>query len=119
MVERNVEEASLPVARLDIVPRLGDDSVCAVVQGERLAQDERAAHALEPFAVALSAHPLHLVTPRRLQIMQMKVPQSSHGYPSDARSSFPQERQVIESLSCSSLMDSGGSGMVYRTWAGR
>lgn len=29
--------------------------------------------------------------------MQMNVPQSAHGYPSDARSSLPQARQAIAS----------------------
>jgi hypothetical protein len=36
----------------------------------------------------------------------MNVPQSTHGYPSDARSSFPQERQII--ASCSSSFVIGG-----------
>jgi cysteine sulfinate desulfinase/cysteine desulfurase-like protein len=31
------------------------------------------------------------------QTTQMKVPQSAHGYPSDARSSLPQARQTIAS----------------------
>jgi hypothetical protein len=44
-------------------------------------------------------HVLHSVTPRKLQMMQTKVPQSAHGYPSDARSSFPQERHIITSFS--------------------
>jgi hypothetical protein len=44
-------------------------------------------------------HVLHKVTPRKLQMMQTKVPQSAHGYPSDARSSFPQERHIITSFS--------------------
>jgi hypothetical protein len=34
-----------------------------------------------------------------LQIMQMKVPQSAQGYPSEARSSFPHARQIIASRS--------------------
>jgi hypothetical protein len=42
---------------------------------------------------------LHSVIPRKLQMMQTKVPQSVQGYPSDARSSFPQERHIIESFS--------------------
>jgi len=42
---------------------------------------------------------LHNVTPRKLQMTQMNVPQLSHGYPSDARSSFPQARQIIRSVS--------------------
>jgi hypothetical protein len=42
---------------------------------------------------------LHRVIPRKLQMMQTKVPQSVQGYPSDARSSFPQERHIIESFS--------------------
>jgi hypothetical protein len=42
---------------------------------------------------------LHSVIPRKLQMMQTKVPQSVQGYPSDARSSFPQERHTIESFS--------------------
>jgi hypothetical protein len=41
----------------------------------------------------------HSVIPRKLQMMQTKVPQSAQGYPSDARSSFPQERHIIESFS--------------------
>jgi len=32
-------------------------------------------------------------------MMQMKVPQFEHGYPSDARSSLWQERQIIASRS--------------------
>jgi len=34
-----------------------------------------------------------------LQITQMKVPQSTQGYPSDARSSLPHARQIIASCS--------------------
>jgi hypothetical protein len=33
----------------------------------------------------------------------MNVPQSAHGYPSEARSSFPQARHVIASRSLSSV----------------
>jgi hypothetical protein len=47
----------------------------------------------------LATQLLHSVIPRKLQMMQTKVPQSVHGYPSDARSSFPQERHIIESFS--------------------
>jgi len=46
-----------------------------------------------------ATHFLHSVIPRKLQMMQTNVPQSAHGYPSDARSSFPQERHIIRSLS--------------------
>lgn len=35
-------------------------------------------------------------------MMQMNVPQSTQGYPSEARSSFPQARQTIASCSLSS-----------------
>src|ERR1700687_4065264 len=42
---------------------------------------------------------LHSVIPRKLQMTQINVPQSVQGYPSDARSSFPQERHIIESFS--------------------
>jgi hypothetical protein len=57
-----------------------------------------------PFAVAAAASRFawqerQRVIPRMSQITQMKVPQSTHGYPSDARSSFPQERQIIASCS--------------------
>jgi hypothetical protein len=44
-------------------------------------------------------HERHRVMPRMSQITQMNVPQSTQGYPSDARSSFPQERQTIASCS--------------------
>jgi hypothetical protein len=44
-------------------------------------------------------HDRHRVIPRMSQITQMNVPQSTQGYPSDARSSFPQERQTIASCS--------------------
>jgi hypothetical protein len=37
-------------------------------------------------------------------MLQMKRPQSEHGYPSDARSSLPQARQIIASRSRSSAM---------------
>src|SRR4030088_2364967 len=46
-----------------------------------------------------ATHSLQSVIPRKLQMMQTKVPQSVQGYPSDARSSFPQERHIIESFS--------------------
>jgi hypothetical protein len=46
-----------------------------------------------------ATHCLHKVTPRKLQMMQTNVPQSAHGYPSDARSSFPQARHIIRSFS--------------------
>jgi hypothetical protein len=49
---------------------------------------------------------LHRVIPRRSQMMQMNVPQSTHGYPSDARSSLPQDRHTI--LSCSRGLVIGG-----------
>jgi hypothetical protein len=39
------------------------------------------------------------MTPRIEQIKQMKVPHSAQGYPSDARSSFPQARQIMASTS--------------------
>jgi hypothetical protein len=47
----------------------------------------------------LLSHFLHFTTPRKLHITQMKVPQSVHGYPSDARSSLPHARQIIASFS--------------------
>jgi hypothetical protein len=46
-----------------------------------------------------SSHFLQKMTPRNVQMMQMKVPQFAQGYPSDARSSLPQNLQVIESRS--------------------
>lgn len=46
-----------------------------------------------------SLHFLQKTTPRNVQMMQMKVPQFAQGYPSDARSSLLQDRQVIESRS--------------------
>jgi hypothetical protein len=48
---------------------------------------------------AASSHARQSVTPRKLQIRQMKVPQLVQGYPSDARSSLPQARQAIASCS--------------------
>ena len=39
------------------------------------------------------------VTPRKVQIRQMKVPQLVQGYPSDARSSRPQARHPMASCS--------------------
>jgi hypothetical protein len=41
----------------------------------------------------------HVTTPRKVQMMQMNVPQLAHGYPSEARSSFRQDRQIIASRS--------------------
>ncbi|MFP5356168.1 MAG: hypothetical protein ACLGIK_13640, partial [Gemmatimonadota bacterium] len=51
-----------------------------------------------------AAHFLHSVTPFMLQITQMKVPHPLQGYPSEARSSLPQARQIIASCSCSVLI---------------
>jgi ribonuclease HII len=64
-------------------------------------------HAVAGFAAASAAaaasrfawHVRQRVMPRMSQMMQMNVPQSTHGYPSEARSSFPQERQIIASCS--------------------
>jgi hypothetical protein len=39
------------------------------------------------------------VTPLKVQIRQMKVPQPAQGYPSEARSSWPQARHPIPSCS--------------------
>ncbi len=60
---------------------------------------------------ALAAHSLHRVTPRSEQITQMKVPHSMQGYPSDARSSLPQERHIIPSCS----LPKGTSSSSFRT----
>src|SRR6185503_14119455 len=46
-----------------------------------------------------SSHFRQKTTPRNVQMMQMNVPQLSQGYPSDARSSLLQERQIIASRS--------------------
>jgi len=48
-------------------------------------------------ATRATSQVLHRVMPRIEQTTQMNVPQSSHGYPSDARSSLPQARQTIAS----------------------
>ena len=45
-----------------------------------------------------ASHVAHRTTPRRLHSWQMKVPHCWHGYPSDARSSLPQERHAIRSV---------------------
>ena len=58
-------------------------------------------------AVAFSWQLLQRTTPFSVQIRQMKVPQSAHGYPSDARSSLPHARQIIASRSCSGIGDIG------------
>src|SRR6266550_4227078 len=46
-----------------------------------------------------SWHLRQKITPRNVQMMQMNVPQLSQGYPSDARSSLLQDRQIIASRS--------------------
>jgi len=48
---------------------------------------------------ALAAQAEQRLTPRKVQMRQMKVPHSTQGYPSDARSSRPQARQLIASFS--------------------
>ena len=49
---------------------------------------------------ALSSwHLRQKTTPRNVQMMQMNVPQLSQGYPSEARSSLLQDRQIIASRS--------------------
>jgi len=45
-----------------------------------------------------AAHRRQSVTPRRLQMTQMKVPQRVQGYPSEARSSRPHARHSIASV---------------------
>ncbi len=50
----------------------------------------------------------HRTTPRMLHMLQTNRPQSAHGYPSDARSSLPQARQVMASRSCRSPYPSPG-----------
>jgi hypothetical protein len=62
------------------------------------AQDAGAAAGSPVFAW----HSLQRTMPRMLHMRQMNVPQFTHGYPSDARSSFPHERQTIASCSLSS-----------------
>jgi hypothetical protein len=51
------------------------------------------------FAPDFSAQARQWMIPRMLQITQRNVPQDTHGYPSEARSSLPQARQTIESFS--------------------
>ena len=61
-------------------------------------EDELLLHAeVEPGWLS-AAHCRQSVTPRRLQMMQMNVPQRAQGYPSDARSSRPQARHSIASV---------------------
>jgi hypothetical protein len=48
---------------------------------------------------AFAAQASHRLTPRKVQMRQMKVPQSTQGYPSEARSSRPQARHRIASFS--------------------
>jgi hypothetical protein len=61
-------------------------------------EDELALHAgIGPVELS-AAHCRQSVTPRRLQMRQMKVPQRVQGYPSDARSSRPQARHSIASV---------------------
>src|SRR5262245_9402263 len=50
----------------------------------------------------------HRTTPRMLHMLHTKRPQSLQGYPSDARSSLPQARQVIASRSCKSAISFSG-----------
>ena len=61
-------------------------------------EDELALHAGVGPGVPSAAHCRQSVTPRRLQIRQMKVPQRVQGYPSEARSSRPQARHSIASV---------------------
>jgi hypothetical protein len=44
-----------------------------------------------------AAHLAHSTTPLKVHIRQMNVPHFAHGYPSEARSSRPQARQIIAS----------------------
>jgi hypothetical protein len=53
---------------------------------------------------ALAAQRRQSVTPFMEQTWQMKVPQPRQGYPSDARSSLPHDRQIMASLSFSSVI---------------
>ena len=67
-------------------------------------EDELALHAgIGPVGLS-AAHCRQSVTPRRLQMRQMKVPQLVQGYPSEARSSRPQARHSIASVA-------GGRGL--------
>src|SRR5690349_18785013 len=60
--------------------------------------------ALAGVAAALREQAAHSTTPRMLHMLHTKRPQSPQGYPSDARSSLPQARQVIASRSCRSAI---------------
>src|SRR5206468_74428 len=80
------------------VARVPDQEPIHVGEGRRA----RGYDALAPGLAAppaFSAHGLQSSMPRLLQMRQMNVPQSRQGYPSDARSSLPQERQIIASCS--------------------
>lgn len=59
-------------------------------------------------AMAFASQLLHRITPRNVHIRQMNVLHTAQGYPSDARSSFPQERQIIasRSVSCFAIIKS-------------
>lgn len=51
-------------------------------------------------------------TPLKVQMRQRNVPQSTQGYPSEARSSRPQERQFM--ASCSLISTIAHTGIEYR-----
>ena len=69
-------------------------------------EDELPLHAgVEPVVLS-AAHCRQSVTPRRLQMTQMKVAQRVQGYPSEARSSRPQARHSIASVAGG--LDGGG-----------
>src|SRR5687768_9438606 len=89
--------------RVMVDRRDGRTDGCAAGHGEaedHPARSTPASSSLAPW----SRQSLHRTMPRRLHMTQMNVPQLAHGYPSDARSSFPQERQIIASRSWSWAM---------------
>ena len=57
-------------------------------------QHQLPVHRVEGGTACLAEHAVQNVTPRNVQMRQRKVPQSAQGYPSEARSSLPHERQI-------------------------
>jgi hypothetical protein len=83
VVERDEDETRAPISAPVVEARLSEHREGAVPDGEAASQQHPAGHAspAEPAAggLELAAHFAQRVTPRKLHMMQMNVPQPSQG----------------------------------------